>query len=237
MGCSGSCGSSPTSTPAPEIEDAGGVGESTGISVKLRWTGDLRDETVAGIEGVPECAEARPAGRLVLGEDSGLADAVVLVADAPGVPDVPAEVVLVATGCRFVPRAMVVPPSTPLILENRDSTLHTFHIWKWAEKGERNHQNVAVPPGVPPTRVVLSEPGRYRISSDRFSHMEAWILVAPSGTAGVTDADGRLELSEIPPGDHEVEILHPLVGGRIQQVTVMGDGPAALHVDLSGQTP
>ena len=220
----------PGSTPTPVVDAT--EPSPTGLFVRLRWVGEARDALVPGIPGVAECAADAPAGNLVVGEDSGLANAIVHVAAAPGVPDVPADVTLTAGGCRFSPSALVVTPGTPLRLQNQDSALHTFHLWSVADGVEANLANVAVPPGVPPSRFVLAEPGLYRVGSDRFAHMEAWILVAPGGTGGVTDADGRLELPSIPPGEHAVEILHPQIGSRTQRLTVPAEGAAALHVDL-----
>ena len=214
------------------MEDLG-ASSGSGLSVRLRWVGEARDVVVPAVEGIAECAAEAPAGSLVLGPDEGLANVLVQVASAPGIPDVPAEVTLSAVGCRFVPVATVIPPSTPIVFENRDSGLHTFHLWEVTPDGERSVQNVAVPPNVGPTRFVVKKAGRYRVTSDRFPHMEAWILVAPGGTAGVTSLDGRLELPELPGGVHTVELFHPASGVLQRQVVVPEDGPAALHIDLN----
>jgi len=224
-------GSEPPPAPAPvEAPPA----PARGISVKVQWAGDVEDAPVA-VERVAECVTPAPSGRLVVGADRGLANVLVSVPDAAGVPGVPEEVSLTAAGCRFAPVARVVPPATPVRFVNEDSALHTFHIWRAGDGDDVHVQNVAVPPGASPARWVLDDPGRYRVTSDRHAHMEAWILVAPAGTAGVTDGDGRLELGDVAPGEHAVELFHSAAGTRTQTVTVPADGPAALHTELRAQ--
>lgn len=232
---SGCTGSRTEETPAPPPAASGELlAEPAGIDVRLRWAGPAQDPVVPGIEQVPECASDGPAGRLVVGADRGIAGVVVTVSGAPGVPEAPAPATLVAAGCRFAPASSVVAPATPLLFENRDSVLHTFHLWTAAEREPKNVQNIAVPPGGRPARFVLKDVGRYRVTSDRFEHMEAWIVVAPSGTGGVTDGDGRLSLGDVPPGEYAVRVFHPEAGEATRSVVVPPDGPAALHVELGG---
>jgi len=231
------CGGSEEPSPAPSVPvaEAPMTPPPRGISVKLEWGGDAEDAPVA-VPEVPECAEPAPSGALVVGPEKGLANVLVWVPTAAGVPEVPAEVEVKASGCRFSPTARVVPPATPLRFVNEDSALHTFHLWRVAEGGETHVQNVAVPPQAPPSRWVLDEPGRYRVTSDRWPHMEAWVLVAPAGTAGVTGTDGRLELEDLDAGEYAVELFHPRVGSRTQVVTVPPGGPGGLYLTLQASS-
>ena len=122
-----------------------------------------------------------------------------------------------------------------MLFANADSGLHTFHLYG-GPAADENVQNLAVPPGSRPARYVLKEAGRYRVVSDRYPWIEGWIQVAPNGTAGVTDAAGRLELS-VRPGDYPVEVFHPKAGSRTRRITVDDDAPAALHSTLKAQEP
>lgn len=231
MGCS----SPKTTSEAPPPTVAEAAPEPSGISVKLTWSGEVADEPVANPK-VAECAEPAPTGRVLLGEDRGLANVFVSVPGAPGVPHVPGEVTITASACRYAPRAVVVPPATPFRFANEDSALHTFHLWKVADGGETNVQNIAVAPESPPAAWTIDEPGLYRISSDRYQAMEGWLLVAPAGTAGVTDENGRLELATVAAGKYVVDVFHPATGTRTQAVTVPASGVAALHLELQASS-
>jgi len=48
----------------------------------------------------------------------------------------------------------------------------------------------------------------------------------------VTGADGKFELTRVPPGEYKLEIWHETLGVSVQAVTVMANETATVAVSL-----
>jgi hypothetical protein len=156
-----------------------------------------------------------------------------MVAAAPGPASLPRSFELRASGCRFEPAVAAVAVGTSLVADNRDPRLHTFHLRAEQPGGSRlNVHNLAVPPGEPPALWLLDEPATLHISSDPVPAMESWLLVLDGGQSTVTDAEGRFELPDLPPGQWQVRFWHPRFGETELPVLIPSDGPASLYASL-----
>ena len=68
--------------------------------------------------------------------------------------------------------------------------------------------------------VMFDRPGVVRIFCDIHSHMSAYVLVFSHPFFGVTDAQGRYTLANVPAGTHTVKVWSELGSAESRRVTV-----------------
>jgi len=172
----------------------------------------------------------------------GLANVVVALrptkpaAVAAGAATTPAGSAVKATvdqvGCRYLPHVQVVDVGTELTLVNSDRVLHNVH----GNLGPVTVFNVAMPIKGQRLPTKLSRPGVVRLQCDAgHTWMNAWVYVVDCPYHAVTDAGGRFEIRDVPPGDYTLELWHEPLDGKgpgvtqSSRLTVAGDKPA--HAD------
>ena len=177
------------------------------------------DQAVCGNEVEDRATVVDPSGRV--------ANAVIIVTGAPW-GNVAPEPVLTNSGCYFVPRVQVAKTRTEVEVRSDDDTLHTTHAY---DDRQRTLFNIAIPvPGLVVKR-PLRRPGPVRLECDSHRWMRGWVYVTDD-VAAVSGADGRFELSGIPPGTYELTVWHERYEGRSQQVTVTAGGTADVSVSV-----
>lgn len=170
---------------------------------------------------------------LVVDADHGLANAVVMVTDAPtNTNSKPAPRTLEQQNCAFVPHVISATVGSTLRIGNSDPILHNVHAF--IEK--RTLFNLAMPlPGVRVER-VLDTPGLVSISCDSgHTWMSAYIMVVPNDLHVVTNQNGNFTLSGVPPGKRTISVWHEQLGVLSQVVDVPAGGGA--HVTLTFSAP
>jgi plastocyanin len=145
-------------------------------------------------------------------DDAGkpLADAVVTVTPAAGaaIPGAAFRTPDMATidqrNETFVPMVVVIRTGGSVVFRNSDVTRH--HVYSFASI--KRFELVQSPGDVSePVRFV--KPGTAAIGCNIHDHMIAYVQVTDAPWAGVTDADGKVELSGLPAGGFVVSAWHP----------------------------
>lgn len=167
------------------------------------------DPTVAPADQV--CvANGIPDESVVLGADGGLANVFVFAKKLPAgvkAPPPPAEpAVLNQKDCRFLPQALVFRAGQPLLMTNSDSVGHnvrTTAITKSINEtvAPNNTTGVAI-------TYKKGEKQPVQTRCDIHAWMLAWHLPLDHPYAAVTDAEGRFEIPNLPPGDWEFTVWH-----------------------------
>ena len=171
------------------------------------------DQMVCGDEIEDQTTLVDPSG--------GVANAVVVVSGLEWGAEPPAPTIA-NEGCFFLPRVQVARTRSELLITSADETLHSTHAY---DDRQRTMFNVAIPfPGLEITR-PLRRPGVVRIECDSHGWMRGWIYIT-GDRAAVTGADGRFELTDVPPGTYELAIWHERYAGEPQTVTVTAGGTA-----------
>lgn len=201
--------------PAPtEIENTAIDPAPTGvIQARVTYAGLPDIDTVTIDKDVEQCGQQATIGRVVVGEEDGLANAVVSL---PGVDAQPRSqgYTLDQRGCQFWPRVIAMLPGEIDII-NSDGVLHNIHTYSEA--------NAPINMAQPKSKRVMTEsftkPEIIRVTCDVHGWMEAWLVVLPN-PFGVTGQSGVTWIEGVPPGTHTVEVWHEALGRRSQDVVV-----------------
>jgi plastocyanin len=148
---------------------------------------------------VQVCSATHQPETIVVGKDGALANAVVYLKDiSSGKPlDTAAKASLDQKGCNFVPHVMVVPVGSPLMIHNNDNVLHNVH----ALLGVDTLFNVALPIAGMQLPQTMKKLGIVTVKCDAgHTWMSSYVHVVEHPYYAVTDAAGKFELKDVPPG-------------------------------------
>jgi plastocyanin len=197
------------------------------LSGTISLSGDAPEVKVMQMTKDQEvCGKERKPDTLIL-KGKNVANAVVTIKGVPGGKklDVPAKnIEFVQKGCQFQPHMLIVPVGASLDVLNKDPLTHNIHTFP----KENTPLNKAQPKTLPKVTTPKFEfPEIVKVQCDiHRGLMSAFFVVADSPYTAVSDADGKFNVSGIPPGEYEVEIWHELLGKQTQKVTI-GDGKEA----------
>ena len=171
------------------------------------------------------CSATHQPETVVVGPGGALANAVVYLKDiTTGKPlDKAAKASLDNKGCTYVPHVAVVPVGSTLTIHSSDNVLHNVH----ALMGSDTLFNVALP--IPGMRIpqTMKKPGVVSVKCDAgHTWMAATIYVVEHPYYAVTDAAGKFDLKDVPPGTYTLVAWHESLGTQEQKVTVAAGKPA-----------
>lgn len=115
-----------------------------------------------------------------------------------------AEAVMDQRDIRFVPHVMAVRPNTAVSFPNSDDIRHHVYSFSPPKRFELRLYH-----GTPSEPVVFDQPGQVVIGCNIHDTMLAYIYVVETDWFGVSGDDGRVELTDVPPGNYQLEIYHP----------------------------
>ncbi|MHC4413685.1 MAG: carboxypeptidase regulatory-like domain-containing protein [Planctomycetota bacterium] len=119
-------------------------------------------------------------------------------------------------GCVFRPHVVVVPRGQPLRILNSDGVLHNVHTWPKKNRSA----NMAMPGPIKEMKMRFRRAERIRVTCDIHRWMEAWVVVAEHPYYAVSDENGELKLTDVPPGTYTLRLWHETLGEAERQVTV-----------------
>jgi hypothetical protein len=154
----------------------------------------------------PNAQKKRDLERLLVGPNGGVANTVVFLKNitqgkAMDLPE--ARQFLNQKNCRYEPHILLVPDDGTLKIKSSDHVLHTVHMSGAAD------YNLPFPFA---DQVVSRTMNREGLVDLRCNAGHVWmnaeVLVVPHPYYAVTDADGRFELDNVPPGNYEIVAWH-----------------------------
>lgn len=165
---------------------------------------------------------------LVVSSDKGIKNAVVSIVGVKGKP-AQASPVLDQNGCVFTPRVVVVPVGTPLDILNNDGILHNFHTYS----SKNSPLNKAQPGFKKKMSETFSQAETFKVSCDAHPWMTGWIVVTDSAHAVASGAGGTFKLTDVPVGNHALEIWHETLGKITKQISVKAGEDTKVTIELS----
>jgi plastocyanin len=180
------------------------------------------------------CGKERASEKLTLSGDNGIANAMITIKGVTGGKklDTAKKIEFVQEKCQFKPHVLVIPKGATIDVVNNDPITHNIHTF--ARKNQSI--NKAQPSSLKRfTSPQFTDVEQIKVQCDiHRGLMSAWFFVVDSPYTVVTDASGKFNITDVPPGTYEVEIWHEALGKQMEKVTIAA-GDAKLDVSLMPQ--
>jgi len=155
---------------------------------------------------------------LLVGAGGGIANVVVTVKATKGKKlEVPAtNPVFDQKTCEFHPHVLVFPAGSTIDVINSDGILHNIHTTSTVNPS----QNQAQPKFKPKIQLKVEKPETIQVKCDVHGWMSAWWVATDQPYVAVTDASGAFKITDLPPGDYEVELWQEKLGKKTEKVSI-----------------
>lgn len=227
----------PGSTETQQIESQAVSYDKTNwvnVSGSVTFGGVLPEPAKVKMGGNPECSihagNISDAGD-VLVQNGMVQNAFIYIKD--GLEDfdfpVPAEPVEIdQQKCMYSPRVSGVRAGQPIKFLNSDPSLHNIHAFTKLNKAF----NVGLPlTGSKATKKFDQPEVMISMKCDIHSWMQGWIGVVAHPYFSVTNAEGRFDFGQVPPGTYTVEVWHERLGTFTQTIEVT-NAPVEIKLDF-----
>jgi plastocyanin len=179
------------------------------------------------------CGKSVADERLLVGPGGALQNAIVHLdgVKAGKAIDRAHDIALDNRHCAFVPHVLTASVGQTLAIHNGDPFLHDAHAWL----GARTLFNRAIVKERT-VRERLDDAGLVHINCNvRHTWMHAYVYVGDNPYHGVTGADGRLVLENVPPGLYTLGVWHEMLGNVDREVSVSAGQTSTLKIELAAE--
>jgi hypothetical protein len=168
---------------------------------------------------------------VAVGAQQGLKDVIVMIEGVEkGKPFEFTETKLEANICQFIPFVSVMREHYPLTVTNLDQVSHDLQIY------ERDQEHVFIMFHRPAltksgTSDIIRFTGKRRdvtMQCGMHPFMQGHGLAVENPYFAVTGLDGTFTIKDLPAGTHRIKAWHPILGEKVQDVTVAANGTTSL---------
>lgn len=129
---------------------------------------------------------------------------------------------------KFIPRVLPILVGTTVDFPNNDKTFHNvFSV------SEAKRFDLGLYPPRQTRSATFERPGVVRVLCNVHPNMEAFVVVKGHPYFAASDERGLYQLSDVPLGEHRLEIWHPDFGARTESINLLREGEVlTVNVDL-----
>ncbi len=132
--------------------------------------------------------------------------------------------------CIFIPHVTVVPPKSTVDILNSDEIMHNIHTWSILNTA---FNESAAGGGKLPKE--FKYPETIKITCDVHKWMTAWLIVQDNPYYAMTDADGKFQIGDIPPGTYIVQAWQESLGKTTHKITVKAGETAKVDFEMTAK--
>ena len=178
------------------------------------------------------CGTRATSERFVVdGDSKGLANAVLMIRDIPaGKPFAEVSTTIQQLECRYSPHVAVMRSHQDLNIVNNDPILHNVHAYR----GKDSLFNLAQPTKGTKTTRGMGDQGVVHLKCDVHPWMSGYILLVNNPYVAISGADGRFEITGVPPGDYTLSLWHEALGIATKPVTVGAGESSEVDFPIGG---
>lgn len=133
----------------------------------------------------------------------------------------------------FSPFVLAVPQGANVDFPNLDRTRH--HVYSFSEAKQFELKLYV---GTTEDPIAFDKPGLVAIGCNIHDYMQAFIYVASSPYFAVSDAQGKIQLTDLPAGEYQINIWHPWqITAKPSSLAVLSndDNQLTLSIDVEHQ--
>jgi hypothetical protein len=173
-----------------------------------------------------------------VGNQQGLKDVIVTVEGIEkGKPFELKETRLDANICQLVPFVSVMRENHPLTVKNLDQVAHDLQIY------ERDQEHVFIIFHRPAltesgTSDIIRFTGKRRaviMQCGMHPYMQGHGLAVENPYYAITGTEGTFTIKDLPAGKHRIKAWHPILGEKVQEVTVAANGTASVEFSFEAK--
>ena len=214
--------------------DGGTVSDGGGIRGQVKYQGTAPAAKTIEITKDKEVCGATPKRdeSLLVGGNGGIENVVVFIKNiSRGKPMPNATPTLDQKGCRYDPHVLLIPAGATIDIRNDDGVLHNIHTY-----GKANPPtNMAQPKFRRVIHQRFEQPEIFEVRCDAHGWMQGWFVVQDNPYYAVTDENGNFELTDVPPGDYELEAWQETLGTKTQKITVPAKTEVTANFEFAGK--
>ena len=172
---------------------------------------------------IATCRNLKEVSKLILGQNNGVANAVVTIVGAQGMVT-SKDGLLDQKSCEFIPHIQVLLLGSTLSITSDDPVLHNTH--GFYEDGSMAF-NIAVPIAGMKMSAKLKRAGVIKLRCDAgHTWMNGYVVVTDQPYYALTDANGNFKIEGVPPGNYEIEVWQEWLGKHREPISVKKGSPS-----------
>ena len=145
-----------------------------------------------------------------------------------------------AKSCNFGPFTGVVPFQEAVHFSNQDSMKHTVHTYSVRGQKTGILRSIIIrdlfPDSLLKEEIATEKLKKGRVvalTCDRHDFMENWLHVVENPYFSISDKDGQYIIDQVPPGNYELVVWHPVLGLQEHEVSVAPNGNVNVDFEFS----
>ena len=201
------------------------------ISGTAKLDGPAPEQKPIDMSGVQQCQDMHPDPVMeenIVANDKGMLANVVVSVKKEDSPDLTGDVpktpaVLDQSGCMYKPHVLAMMVGQDWIIKNSDNFLHNIHTlsdknpsFNKPQPNKNDGEKVDSP----------TQPEYFHVKCDVHPWMSAYVAVFDTPFFGVSGADGKWTIKNLPDGDYTLVAWHEKLGTQEKKVTIKDGKPA-----------